>query len=74
MRLDSIKVHLEVCITFASIVERVYARNREHAERTLGEAEKGYSTVLRLFSQANRLGMETENELKCKLKHLRCGQ
>lgn len=46
-RLDFIWIDLDVCLTFAAIVESEYTMgNREHAERTLASAEKGYSDTL----------------------------
>jgi hypothetical protein len=72
VRLDFIRTDLEVCLTFAAVVETEYDMgNRDHAERTLAEAEKGYSTLLGLLSQAKGLQLETENELHTRLKQLR---
>ena len=72
VRLDFIRTDLGVCSTFADIVEREYTMgNWDHAERTLAVTEKGYSTVLRLLSQARGLRIETEDELQTTLKHLR---
>ena len=45
--------------------------NREHAERTLAAAEKGYSDMLRFFSQAKGLTAEVAEELQSKFRHLR---
>lgn len=71
-RLDFIKTDLEVCFSFAAVVETEYKMgNREHAERTLADAEKGYSTLIRLMSQTKGLQPETENGLQTRLKHLR---
>jgi hypothetical protein len=70
--LDFIRTDLEVCLTFAVIVETEYGMgNRDHAERTLAEAEKGYSTLLRLISKAKGLRVEIQNELHTSLKQLR---
>jgi hypothetical protein len=71
-RLDFIRTDLELCLTFASVVEMEYRMgNREHAERTLAEAEKGYSDMLRLFSQAKGLTVEVQEALQSKFRHLR---
>jgi hypothetical protein len=71
-RLDLIRTDLDLCLTFASIVEMEYRMgNREHAERTLAESEKGYSDMLRLFSQAKGLTAEVQEALQSKFRHLR---
>ncbi len=71
-RLDFIRTDIEVCLTFADIVESEYRLgNREHAGRTLAEAEKGYRDMLRFFSQAKVLTAEVEEELQAKFNHLR---
>jgi hypothetical protein len=71
-RLDFIRNDLEVCLTFASVVEREYKTgNREHAVRTLANAEKGYSDMLRFFSQATGMTPEAGNDIRLKLAHLR---
>ena len=52
-RLDFIRTDLGLILTFATIVQTEYNMgNWEQAERTLAEAEKGYSDMLRFFSQA----------------------
>lgn len=67
-RLDFIRTDLEVCQTLAATVEAEYNIGyREHAERTLAEVEKGYSTLLRLVSQEKRLTAEVEEEFQSKL-------
>jgi hypothetical protein len=49
-RLDFIRTDLGVCMTFATVAETAYSMgHREHAERTLASAEKGYSDMLRTF-------------------------
>ena len=40
-------------------------------ERTLASAEKGYSDMLRYFSQATGMTAEVEKELQSKFKQLR---
>jgi hypothetical protein len=71
-RLDFIWTDLGVVLTFAAIVESEYKMgNREHAERTLAKAEKGYSDLLRLFSQAKGLSAELEQEFQSKFKQVR---
>ena len=71
-RLDFISTDLGVCLTFATVAETEYKMgNREHAERTLAEAEKGYSTLSRLISSVKGLDAQAENELHSSLQHLR---
>ena len=71
-RLDFIETDLGVLLTFAAIVETQYNMgNREHAERTLAEAEKGYFILLRMFSKANGLTPELEVKFQLTFKHLR---
>jgi len=61
LRLDFIRTDLGVCLTLATIVEGEFNMgNREHAERTLAEAEKGYSDMLRLFARARRVTPEVK--------------
>ena len=56
-RLDFIWTDLDVVLTLAAIVETKYSMGRwEQAERTLASAEKGYSDMLRFFSQAKGVG------------------
>ena len=45
--------------------------HREHAKRTIASAEKGYSDMLRYFSQAKGMTPEVEKELQSKFKQLR---
>lgn len=45
--------------------------NCEHAERTIAGAEKGYTDMLRFFSQATETQPEVEQELRAKFKRLR---
>jgi hypothetical protein len=71
-RLDFIWTDLGVLLTFAAIVEtQCNIGNREHAERTIAEAENGYFILLRMFSKAHRLTAEREAEFQSKFKHLR---
>ena len=61
-----------MCLTFATVAETAYSMgHREHAERTLASAEKGYSDMLRFFSQAKGMTAEVEKELRSKFRHLR---
>ncbi len=70
--LDFIRTDLGMCLTFAAIVEGEFNMgNREHAERTFAEAEKGDSDMLRFFSQAKGLTPDVEKELQSKFKDLR---
>jgi len=71
-RLDFIWTDLGVLLTFAAIVETSYnIGNREHAERTLAEAERGYFTLVRMYSNAHGLTAERDEEFHSKFKHLR---
>ena len=59
VRLDLIRTDLDLCLTFATVAETAYSMgNRERAVRTIAAAEKGYSDMLRLFSQARNLTPE----------------
>ena len=59
-------------MTFATVAETAYPMgHREHAERTIANAEKGYSDMLQDFSQANGMTTEVEKELQSKFKQLR---
>ena len=72
VRLDFIWTDLELCLTLATVVQTQYNMgNREHAERTLAAAEKGYSDMLRFFSQAKGLTVEREKEFQSKFDQLR---
>jgi type II secretory pathway component GspD/PulD (secretin) len=67
-RIDFIRTDLRVCITFATVAETAYSMGHwEHAERTLASAEKGYSDMLRYFSQATGMTVEVEKELQTKV-------
>ena len=71
-RVDFIRTDLGVCMTFATVAETAYSMgHREHAERTLASAEKGYSDMLRYFSQATGLTVEVEKEVQSKFLQLR---
>jgi hypothetical protein len=71
-RLDFIRTDLGVCLTLATVAETAYNMgHREHAERTIASAEKGYSDMLRYFSQAKGMTAEAESELQSKFKQLR---
>jgi hypothetical protein len=71
-RLDFIRTDLGLCLTFATVAEPAYSMgHREHAERTIAEAEKGYSDMLRYFSQSKGMTAEVESELQSKFQHLR---
>ena len=70
--LDFIRTDLDVCLTFATVAEAAYSMgHQEHAERTIASAEKGYSDMLRYFSQATGMTPEVERDLQSKFKHLR---
>jgi hypothetical protein len=71
-RLDFIGTDLQVCLTLATVSETAYSMgHREHAERALAKAEKGYSTLVRFFSQAKGLTAEQENELWSKFQQFK---
>jgi len=71
-RLDFIRTDLGVCLTLATVAETAYSMgHREHAERTLASAEKGYSDMLRFFSQARGMTAEVEKELQSTFKQVR---
>lgn len=70
--LDFIRTDLGVCLTFANVVETANSMgHRDHAERTLAAAEKGYSDMLRYFLRARGMTPEVEMELRSKFKQLR---
>jgi hypothetical protein len=70
-RLDFIRTDLWVCLTFATVAETRYSMgHREHAERTLAAIEKGYTTLVRFFSQAEGLTAEEKSELWSKFQQL----
>jgi hypothetical protein len=71
-RLDFVGTDLQVCLTLATVSETAYSMgHREHAERALAKAEKGYSDMLRYFSRARGMTAEVEKELWSKFKELR---
>ena len=71
-RLDFIRTDLGVCLTLATVAETAYSMgHREHAERTLASAEKGYSDMLRFFSQARGMTAKVEKELQSTFKQVR---
>ena len=71
-RLDFIRTDLQVCITLAWVAETAYdSGSREHAARAIATAERGYSDLLRLFSQAKLLTPEAREELQSTFKRLR---
>jgi hypothetical protein len=72
LRLDFIRTDLWVCLTLARVAETYYdSGNGERASRTIASAEKGYSDMLRFFSQARGMTAEVEKELQLKFKQLR---
>jgi hypothetical protein len=71
-RLDFIRTDLDVCLTFVKVAETAISMgHREHAERTIASAKKGYSDMLRFFSQASGMTAEVEKELQSKFRQLR---
>jgi hypothetical protein len=72
VRLDFIRADLQVCLTLTNVAETKYdLGNWEQAARPIASAEKGYSTLLRLFSQAKHLTPEAKKELQLAFKRLR---
>jgi hypothetical protein len=72
VRLDFIRTDLQVCLTLADLAGTEYdIGNREHAARTIASAEKGYTTLLRFFSQAKRLTSEERMGLRLTFARLR---
>jgi hypothetical protein len=72
IRLDFIRTDLDLCLTLVTIVKTQYNKgNREHAVRTLAAAEKGYSDMLRFYSQVKGLTVEREKEFQLKFNRLR---
>jgi len=71
-RLDFIRTDLDLCLTFAALAETACRMgHREHAQRTLASAEKGYADMFRFFSQAKNPTPETKKELEVTFKRLR---
>jgi hypothetical protein len=71
-RQDLIRTDLGVCMTFAAVAERAISMGRwKHAERTIATAEKGYSDIMRYFSQATGMTAEVQAELQWKFKQVR---
>ena len=63
---------MDLCLTFAKVAETAISMgHREHGERTIASAEKGYSDMLRYFTQATGMTAEVEKELQSKFKQLR---
>ncbi len=62
-RLNFIRTDLQVCLASIAATEFDLG-NREHAARTIASAEKGYTTLLRFFSQAKALTPEEGKELQ----------
>ena len=71
-RIDLITTDLGVCLTLADIAATEYGLgNREHAEQAVAEAEKGYSDMLRFFSEATGMTAEVETGLQSKFQAVR---
>ena len=59
-------------MTFAAVAETAISMGHwEHATRTIASAEKGYSDMLRYFSQAKGMTAEMEIELWSRFRQLR---
>ena len=71
-RLDFIKTDLATCLTLADLAETEFGLgNTEHAERTVAKAEKGYSNMLRFFSEATGMTAEVARELQSQFRDVR---
>ena len=71
-RIDFIRTDLDLCLTFAKVAETaIDMGNSEHAERSMSNAEKGYTDMLRFFSQATDISAGDRRELQSKFKRLR---
>jgi hypothetical protein len=71
-RLDLIRTDLDLCLTFAKVAETAISMgHREHGERTIASAEKGYSDMLRYFTQVAGMTAGVESELQSKFRRLR---
>lgn len=71
-RLDFIWTDLDVILTFATVAETAYSMgHREHAERTLASAEKGYADMLRYLFKATGLAPGIESEFQSKFRQVR---
>jgi hypothetical protein len=63
---------LDLCLTFATVAETAMSMgHREHAERTIASAERGYSDLLRYFRKATGMTAAVESELRSKFRQLR---
>jgi hypothetical protein len=70
--IDFIKADLDLCLTFMDVAETEFnVGNREHAERSCLNAEKGYADMLRFFSRATGMTAEVADELKSRFNRLR---
>ena len=70
--IDFVRTDLGVCMTLATVAETAYSMgHREHANRSLASAEKGYSDMLRYFLRARGKTPEVEMELWSKFQQLR---
>jgi hypothetical protein len=70
--LDFIRTDLDLCLVFATVAETAYSMGRrEHGERNIANAEKGYSDMLRYFLRARGMTPEVEKELKALFQQLR---
>ena len=70
--IDFVRTDLGVCMTLATVSETAYSMgHREHANRSLASAEKGYSDLLRYYCQAKGMTAEVEMELWSKFQQLR---
>lgn len=74
-RVDLLRAGLRTSFTFASVAEaELQTGNREAAELSLADAEKGYATVSRFLSDqkhAEHISKEIQRELAAELERLR---
>ena len=69
-RYEFLTTDLEVCFTFAKVVEaKIGSNDREAAERALVKAERGYDTILRFLVDIRN--SEYRKEIETKLNRLR---
>ena len=71
-RIALIRTDLDLCLTFARVAETAISMgHREHAERTIATAEKGYSDMIQYFHKATGMTAEVESEFQSKFRRLR---
>jgi len=72
IRLNSLRLGIESCFTFASIAQINYELGRDDdAQRFLADGEREYFSLLRLFSQSPELLSEAKEELQSEIMEVR---